>query len=539
MTDRFMAWNFADIWEALAAGLGETPALLHGGSTLTWSQFDGYANALARYLVEAGARPDDKLAIYAYNRPEWLVAVAAAFKARLVPVNVNYRYRAEELLYLLDNSDAVAMIFERGFAANVDAIRTRLPKLRTLVQLDDGNPPVDWATDYASIACRRAAPLGIRRSPDDLLFIYTGGTTGMPKGVMWRQQDVWSTLGGGGDPFTGEGKPASLPEHVANVVASGGGPRLVPACPLMHGTGLLTAIQTLMSGGSIATLSSRGFDAAELWREVESKQVHAVSIVGNVFARPMAEELAVRHYDISSVRLIISSGVMFSPACKQALLAHHPGMLIFDSYGSSEATGLGTSVATANGEAPLAKFRVGTRVKVFTDDLREVAPGSGERGRVARAGYIPIGYYKDQKKTAETFPVIDGVRYSMPGDYATVEADGTLTLLGRGSVCINTGGEKVFPEEVEEVLKRHPAVEDAAVVGLPDPKWGQSVTAVVTLRPGQRLDEDEARRHVRTALAGYKVPKRVFVADTLGRSPAGKMDYKAVTARAAALSGSE
>jgi acyl-CoA synthetase (AMP-forming)/AMP-acid ligase II len=357
----------------------------------------------------------------------------------------------------------------------------------------------------------------------------------MPKGVMWRQEDLWTTLGGGGDPITGDGKPASLAEHADNIKRGLNRLRLLPASPLMHGTGLFTAISSLMHGGGIVTTEGRKFDAHELWRAVEAKRVNVIAIVGDVFARPMAEALDEKSYDLSSLRMIISSGVMFSPEIKQRLLDHHGGMLIVDSLGASEATGIGVSISSAAGPADRASFKIGNRVKVFTDEGREVAPGSGERGRVARAGPIPMGYYKDAAKSAQTFPVINGVRYSMPGDYATVAEDGTIVLLGRGSVCINTGGEKVFPEEVEEVIKRHPKVRDAAVVGLPDAKWGQAVTAIVEPTGAGAIDEEEIRSLVRDTLAGYKVPKRVFTVVTLGRSPAGKMDYKAVTETARQL----
>ncbi len=528
-----MQWNIADILEALVDVRGDAPALLHGPRSVTWREFDRRSNALANRLRAAGARPNDKLAIYSYNRPEWVESMTAAFKARMVPVNINYRYREEELAYIFENSDSVAVVFESGFADHVESLRARLPKLNTFIQLNDGETRPPWAEDYEEIVAADPTPIDIERSGDDLLFIYTGGTTGMPKGVMWRQEDVWFSLGGGGDLLTGSGKPESLAQHAEH--CAGGGIRLIPCCPLMHGTGLLTALNALTMGGSLVTLPSHKFDPAELWHEVQDKQVNALSIVGDVFARPMIAELESTNYDLSSLTMIVSSGIMFSPECKQGLLHQHPGMMIIDSYGSSEATGLGLSVTSASGETEAAKFEIGNRVKVFTDDGREVEPGSGDRGRVGRAGYIPVGYYKDPKKTAETFITHQGVRYAVPGDYATVESDGTLTLLGRGSVCINTGGEKVFPEEVEEVLKRHPAIEDAAVVGLPDPQWGQAITALVTVRQGTHVDEDAAREFVRSTLAGYKVPKKVFVVDDLGRSPAGKMDYKRVTAEAARL----
>jgi len=535
-----MSWNLGDVFDSLGPVLGDEPALIHGSGrdarVVTWAALDRRSNALAAALIEAGLNPDDKVAIYSYNRPEWMETAVACFKARLVPVNVNYRYRDDELEYLLDNCDAAAVVFEGGFADNVARLAPRLPRLRLLIQLDDGTARLAAAIDYEELASGSAAALGIERSPDDLMLLYTGGTTGMPKGVMWRQDDVWHTLGGGGDPLTGQGRPRDLGEHAANVVVGSQRQRLLPACPLMHGTGLFTAINVLMNGGSIVTTENRKLDPHALWSAVQSSAVTSIAIVGDVFARPMAAALRERSYDLSSLRLMISSGVMWSIETKRQLLEFHPYMILFDSLGSSEATGLGASVMVAGMEMPTASFKVGERVRVFTEDGREVAAGSGERGLVARSGSIPIGYYKDPDKSARTFPTINGVRWSMPGDFATVEADGTLQLLGRGSVCINTGGEKVFPEEVEEVLKRHPLVEDAAVVGLADQKWGQAVHALVVLREGRVFAEEELRSHVHGLLAGYKVPKRIFAVESLGRSPSGKMDYKGVTARILTLS---
>ncbi len=535
-----MSWNIGDILAGLGPILGDEPALFHCSGTdtrvVTWAEMERRSNALARALVEAGARPDDKVAIYSYNRPEWMETVVACFKARLVPVNVNYRYRNEELEYLLDNCDAAVLVFEGCFADNVARLAPRLTRLRQLVQLDDGSPHMAGALDYEKLANGSADPLVVERSPDDLMLLYTGGTTGMPKGVMWRQEDVWQTLGAGGDPITGQGRPGDVREHLANIAALPQKQRLLPACPLMHGTGFFTAINILMNGGAIVTTDSKKLDAHALWSAVQACGVTTISIVGDVFARPMVAALRERTYDLSSLRLIISSGVMWSIELKRALLEFHSSMILLDSLGSSEATGLGASIMVAGMEMPTASFKVGDKVKVFTEDGREVEAGSGERGLVARSGPIPVGYYKDPQKSAQTFPTIGGVRWSMPGDFATVEIDGTLRLLGRGSVCINTGGEKVFPEEVEEVLKRHPMVEDAAVVGLPDEKWGQAVHALVVLREAKDFAEEDLRSHVHNLLAGYKVPKRIFAAESLGRSPSGKMDYKGVTARILTLS---
>ncbi|HYC54600.1 MAG TPA: acyl-CoA synthetase [Candidatus Binatia bacterium] len=533
-----MSWNIGDIFAGVGAAIGERPALIHcserGDRTMSWSELDRRSNALARAWMQAGVVAGDKVAIYSYNRPEWLESVVAAFKARLVPVNVNYRYRDDELLYLLDNSDAAVVVFESEFADSMARLAPRLPGLECLHQLDGVS--VHDALDYEAAARGDGSPLEIERSPDDLLLLYTGGTTGMPKGVMWRQEDLFRTLGGGGDPLTGQGRPEDLGQHLANVTIGAQRQTLLPACPLMHGTGMFTAINALLNGGTVVTTASHKLDAHALWAAVERHAVNAIAIVGDVFARPMVAALREKKYALDSLRLIVSSGVMWSLETKRQLLEFHPYMVLFDSLGSSEATGLGASIMTAGMEAQTASFKVGDRVKVFTEDGREVAAGSGERGLVARTGPIPVGYYKDPVKTAATFRTIDGVRWSMPGDFATVEADGTLRLLGRGSVCINTGGEKVFPEEVEETLKRHAAVEDAAVVGLPDEKWGQAIVALVVMREGADAAEEELREHVRALLAGYKVPKRIFGVDSLGRSPSGKMDYKGVTSRALELS---
>ncbi len=530
-------WNLGDVFEGVARVASDREAVLHEDTVLTWGELDRQSNALARRLLEGGAGTGDKVAIYSYNRPEYTVTLAACFKARLVPVNINYRYRDEELSYIFDNSDSVAVVFEAGFGPNLERLRGGLPKLTQFVQLDDGEPGVAGAITWEAALSGDDGPLGNERSPDDLLFLYTGGTTGMPKGVMWRQTDIWTSLGGGGDPLTAEGKPADLDEHLAKVEAGEGLMRLMPACPLMHGTGLLTALNALMLGGSIVTVGSHTLDAHALWRAVAEKKVNSIAIVGDVFARPMLEALDEQSYDLANLFIIVSSGVMWSPENKKALLAHHPGMVLVDSLGSSEATGFGSSITTANETYSIGTFKIGDRVKVFSDDDREIEPGSQERGRIARSGAIPLGYYKDEEKTARTFPTIDGVRYSIPGDYARVETDGTMILLGRGSGCINTGGEKVFPEEIEEILKRHEAVEDAAVVGLPDEKWGQAVTALVTAAGDDSPEETVLRDHVRSVLAGYKVPKRIFTVESLGRSPSGKMDYKGVTAKAKQLAG--
>ena len=524
-----MTWNFGDLLDGIDAGFpADGPALVHGERTVSWADLARRSNTLAAGLRARGLQPNDKVAFYMRNSTAYMEALAACFKARAVHVNVNYRYLDDELWYILDNSDARVVIFSEDFAERVEALRERLPAVRSWLQI--GADPPAWAESYDEVAGQGDGdPLEIERSPDDLLFIYTGGTTGMPKAVMWRAEDLWGALGGGRNAPANRGEaPASPADHIRNVVGAGPIVRQITACPLMHGTGLLTAIGTLCSGGCIITLESLGFDAAEFWATAERTRANSAVIVGDAFAKPMLNALnqSPGRWDISSLKVLISSGVMWSRDVKLALLEHQPRLLLADMFGSSEAVGFGSNVTSVKGASATARFEIGEHCKVFTEDRREVRPGSGERGFIARSGSIPLGYYKDAEKTAETFPTIDGVRYSIPGDWCTVGSDGTLTLLGRGSACINTAGEKVYPEEVEEALKTHADVEDALVVGVPDERWGTAVTALVEMRRGVSLDEEALRQHVRTRLAGYKTPKRILAVDRMFRAPNGKADYE-------------
>jgi fatty-acyl-CoA synthase len=443
-------------------------------------------------------------------------------------VNVNYRYREQELVYLLDNSDASVVVYEASFAAGVARLRDACPKVSAWIEIDDGEPGNAFADPYEEIASGKGARLDLARSPDDLVFLYTGGTTGMPKGVMWPHSALWRSLGGGGNVVLGETPSESAAQQRDRILAPGRAQRLLPGCPLMHGTGQFTALNALGGGGAVVTVEGRRLDAEALWSTVEARGVAAVAIVGDAFAKPMLAALEAhrQRWDLSGCRLLVSSGVMWSPPVKQALLRHLPHAVLMDSFGSSEAVGFGVELTTRESSVQLGRFRIGPNCKVFTPEGREVAPGSGERGYIARSGPIPLGYYKDEAKTAETFRTIDGVRWSIPGDWCTVNSDGTLELLGRGSVCINTAGEKVHPEEVEETLKLHPAVADATVVGVADERWGESVTGVVELVPGGRVSAEALRDFVHERLAGYKCPKRIVFVGDLGRSPSGKADYK-------------
>lgn len=531
-----MAWNFGDLLDAVAPAIpGDKPALIHvdksgKAATTTWREFHARSNNLARQLLERGAKPGDKVAFYMRNRAEYTELLAACFKARLVHVNVNYRYQPDELHYIFDNSDAQTIIYGDEFAPQMKELKSRLGKVGTFLEVTDGKPNNDFADRYEDLTQEgNGGDLGIERSGDDLLFLYTGGTTGMPKGVMWPADDLreaqLAALRALGEV------PETLEAHAAAIKEMGplAGP-MIPACPMMHGTGLFTAIGNIVNGGCIVTLDNEHLDPHAIWKAASDFGVEQIAIVGDAFAKPMLRALDEKPgaYDLSKLVSIISSGVMWSTEVKKGLLKHlsQEAMLV-DSFGSSEGIGFGTSIMTQEGEIKTAKFQIGGRCKVFDENDNEVAPGSGKSGIIAIGQPIPLGYYKDEKKTAETFRVINGERYSMPGDWCTVEADGTLTLLGRGSVCINTGGEKVYPEEVEEALKTHPAVEDALVVGLPDEKWGQAVTGIVKL--GTAADEKALIDHVKAHLAHYKAPKRVLVADNVFRAPNGKADYKGAT----------
>ena len=538
-------WNFAEVLEAIAGRVPNAPAQVAGSRRFSWGSFNARANALADDLLAAGLGEQSKVAAYLTNGPEYLEVYLAAFKAGLVPVNTNYRYGPDEIRYLFDNADAEAVVFHGAYAELLDGVRAELSKVKRWYVVDDpgatagsGAAAAPWAVPYEELVSRWSpdgpdvrGPWGV--SGDHLLFLYTGGTTGMPKGVMWRQDDLFNVLGQGGQPLFGYSAVSSIDELAARTV--GPGPVMIPACPLMHGTGQFTALIVLALGGCVVTNPNRSFVSEEFFDLVERESINWAVIVGDAFAKPLLQALNATpgRWDLSSLRLVTSSGVMWSQESKDGLLEHLGHVLLVDSYGSSEAVGLGASTSSKGKSAGTAKFQLGPTVHVFTDDNRRVEPGSEEQGFVAISGYVPIGYYKDPEKSAQTFRVIDGVRYSVPGDFATVQPDGSLLLLGRGSVCINTGGEKVFPEEVEEVLKVHELVEDAVCVGIPDDRFGQVICAVIQRSPLSLaqgdFDEGAVLGSVSARLARYKTPRLVVVVDTIGRSPSGKVDYKRLT----------
>jgi 3-oxocholest-4-en-26-oate---CoA ligase len=526
MTD----WNYADVWEAVAHIQPELVAITQGTRNVTWAEFDRGADGVAQFLLDLGVAQQDKVAVYLYNSPEYIQATYGAMKIGLVPVNTNYRYGDDELSYLWENADAVAVVFHGAFADRIEGILDRVAGVKGWLWVDDGSGPCpDWATPYEDAAKsavgRVSAPWG--RSGDDLYMLYTGGTTGMPKGVMWRQDDLFARLiDGGVRHYDVNG---GLEGVRAAVTASPGAVTLMPACPLMHGTGAFTANTVLAEGGRICLLESRRYDPVEMLDAVAREKVNGLVIVGDPFSRPLLAVLDEHPgaWDLSSLMMVISSGAMWSEPVKQRLLAHHPGMLLVDAFSSSEALGMGVSVSGGGAAAKTASFTLGPDVKVLTEDGRPVAPGSDEVGVLALGGRNPLGYYKDDEKSERTFKEIDGVRYSIPGDYAQVDADGTIHLLGRGSVCINSGGEKIFPEEVEEALKTHDGVHDAVVVGIPHPTYGEQIVAVVEPVEGAPVpDEAELIAHVKERLASFKAPRRVRTVPTIGRAPNGKVDYK-------------
>ncbi len=499
-----------------------------GSGRLPGLNFERRANALAKAFLDFGVKQQDKVAHYLYNCPEYLESTFAMFKVGLVPVNTNYRYTDDELAYLWENADAVIVIFHGTFADRIEGLRDRVPGVRTWLWVDDGTGPCpEWATPYEAAASldtdKVTAPWG--RSGDDLLMLYTGGTTGMPKGVMWRQDDLFSRINAGNLLRVPEdGGLGGIRKAIV-----GAGPRIIPACPLMHGTGSFTSIGSLNIGGCVVTLTNRHFDPVELLDTIDRDSVNVIAIVGDAFAKPILATLDEHpgRWKLSTLLAIISSGVMFSEESKRGLLRHHPTMMVIDAFSSSEALGMGASVSSGTSTEHTAHFTLGPEVRVLNLDTGEnVTPGSGEVGVLALGGRNPLGYYKDETKTASTFREINGVRYSIPGDFATVDADGSIQLLGRGSVVINTGGEKVFPEEVEEVLKTHPSIRDAVAVAIPDKRFGEVVAAAVELKPDTaQPSEKELIDHVKGRLAGFKAPKKVRIVSSLERSPAGKMDY--------------
>ena len=524
--------NWATLWESLADAQPLHTAVVVGTQTLTWQQLDDRASRLCAAFAANGVTPGARVAELLYNCPEYLETVFAAFKLRATPVNVNYRYLGEEIAHVLVDSGARALVFHGSLGDRLSGIRDRLPELELLVQVDDGTPLVDGAVWYHDLLAADPAPR-VSRDGDDLLFLYTGGTTGRPKGVMWRHVDLFGALAFTGYLSAGLDVP-DTPDDVGRVAAelnaAGRSPVNLCAPPLMHGTALFLAMSAFVMGGTVVLLGGRRFDADELWQLVRDHGVTQLSIVGDAFARPMVAALDAAppgSNDLSSLQRIVSTGATLSADHKRSFQHHARNATIIDMIGASEGGPFAISMTAPGSEPPdTSVFMAPPNAVVLDDDTGlPAARGSGVIGMLAVTGPMPIGYHGDPARTAATFRVIDGVRYTVPGDYATIEADGTVQLLGRGSVCINTGGEKVYPEEVEVAARTHPAVLDCTVVGMPDARFGESVTLVASRAEGTSVSDVDVFEHVRGLLAAYKVPRRIVWVDAVYRSPSGKADY--------------
>lgn len=534
-----MEFNLADLLEIVVDVVPGQEAVVSGRRRLTYEAFDDRVNRLAHCLVVAGVGPGDTVGLHLLNGTEYLEAMFAAFKVRAVPVNVNYRYVADELRYLYADSGLVGLVYDRRFAGPVSDALDAMRDVRLLIEVDDGSAratSVPGALDYEqALAGSSGARDFPERSGDDRYCVYTGGTTGLPKGVLWRQEDIFFSAMGGGDLLQ-SGSPVERPEELAARVTSPGFVALA-APPFMHASAHWLACSILFAGGKVVTLPSGQFDPVEAWRLVGEEGVHILVVVGDAMARPLVDELDANgaRYDPSTLIVIGSGGAVLSPSTRRHLAELLPGRMIVDGFGASE-TGLIRAVeADSFGPTGVPSLVLDEHTTVLDEGRRPVVPGSGRTGHLARRGRIPLGYLGDPEKTAATFVEVDGVRWVLPGDMARVEIDGTITVLGRGSLSINTGGEKVYPEEVEAILKGHADVFDAVVVGLADARWGERVVAVVAPRPGRTPTVESLGDHCREHLAAYKVPKTVVFTERIERSPSGKADYRWARRRAEAL----
>ena len=528
-----MNLDFASVWEMVSDLVPENDALICGEDIVTWKEYDDSASKIASALSEAGLGANSKAGLYLNNSNEYLIAQYAIFKVGGIPINVNYRYVEEELIYLLENSDAEAVFYHACYSSRIKEISGSLPNIKAWIEVSDGTESkFDQSLKYEELLNEHPPMKRIHRDPETVYMLYTGGTTGMPKGVMYKQGEflvyLFRTL-----KAMGYDVPEDLSDLESRIEASKSSNafiRSVVGCPLMHGTGMwLGAFLPLLLGGTAITTSNLGFDPDQLWAQVQNKKATNIVIVGDAFAKPMLNALNRgvsdgNAYDISSVQVIISSGVMWSAEVKQGLLEHHD-MKLMDTMGSTEG-GMGASVTTRDNPPATAKFALNPGVIVLADDGEILSPGSEKIGLIGTSGLVPVGYYKDEKKSAETFREVDGVRYSFPGDYAKLEADGTITLLGRGSNCINSAGEKIYPEEVEEALKKDALVFDCLVVGMPDEKFGQKIVAVVSTVDNKKVNEAELIENTRKSIAGYKLPKTILFTDEVQRAPNGKANYK-------------
>ena len=534
-----MDYNLATINEAIAEAIGDREAIVFRDRRFTYADFTRRTRRLANLLIEHGfgchterdalngwRSGQDHLGIYLYNGNEFLEGMLGAFKARVAPFNVNYRYVDEELVYLLNNAKTRALLYHSSLSEHVRHVRDQVPSLELLIQVNDEPAPLlEGALEYeAALAGSSEEKPDCEWSPDDLYILYTGGTTGMPKGVLWRQGDILiATLGA---RRTNGEVLQSIDQYVSRAQASRR--RHLPAPPFMHGAGHWVALQAFNTGGTVVIQNEvRRFDAADVLDLIETERVNNLLLVGDAFGRPLADELARQERDLSSLRNIMTGGAIMTAKLKAELLERLPQIRIIDTAGSSETGGQGSQVSIAAGGAETGRFRLSPHNAVLSEDMtRTLEPGHDGLGWWARAGNIPLGYLDDEAKTAETFPVVNGVRYSVPGDKVRLLDDNTLELHGRESVTINSGGEKIFAEEVEHALKHHDAVFDAVVAGRPSERWGSEVVAIVRLREGTAATEEALLEECGRHIARYKLPKAFVFVDEILRSPAGKADYR-------------
>ena len=525
-----MTFNLADMFENAVDAFADREYLVAEGKRRTYAEMEERANRLAHHLAANGVGPGDHVGIYSLNSVEWVETAWAVFKLRAVWININFRYVEDELRYLFTNADLKALVHQRAFGPQVTGVLGDLPDLAHVITIEDGSDaafPTERAVAYEEALASGGPQRDFGpRSSDDHYILYTGGTTGMPKGVVWRHEDVFYALGGGIDPMTGT--RIERPEQLVEKGLAGAPMTSLPIAPLMHGASQWSVMGQSFVGNRIILVAR--FDPHEVWRLVGAEKANSIMITGDAMGKPLVEALddPGASYDLSSLYAVVSTAALFSAPVKDEFFARLPTIVMTDAIGSSETGSNGMVMLdkdhTAMKSGPTVRA-IGETV-VLDEHLDLVKPGSGVTGKIARTGDIPIGYYNDPVKTAEVFMTVDGTRYVMPGDFATVEADGSITLLGRGSVSINSGGEKIYPEEVESAVRSHPEVFDAIVVGAPDELWGQRVAAIIEPRADRRPSLEDIQLHCRTAIAGYKVPRQLHVVDSIVRSPSGKPDYR-------------
>ncbi len=521
-----MEFNLADLFECVADRVPDQTALVSGARRLSYAQLDQRANRLAHHLEAAGIGPGDRFGVQLANGTEYLEVMVACFKIRAIPINVNYRYVTAELEYLYQDAGLVGIAFHSRFGPAVSGALCAGNEWRAILEVGDGSDRSGSRDDYEVVLESQSEARGFgRRRADDLYCVYTGGTTGMPKGVLWRHDDIFFAAMGGGDPLS-LGNHVTAPEELADRVLHPGITALAIS-PFMHAAGHWLAFSTLFGGGKVVTLDGGVFDPAAAWRLVEVERVNVLVVVGDAMARPLLDVLAAApdRHDLSSLMAVGSGGAVLSPSTKAQLAELLPGRVLADRFGSSETGQVGGEQVPSDPYGP-PRLLVDEKTNVFGDDLKPVVPGSGVIGHLGRSGHVPLGYLGDPTSTSKAFVEIEGRRWALPGDLATVEADGAITVLGRGSLCINSGGEKVFPDEVEAVLKDHADVADAIVVGLPDPQFGERIAALVQPRPQRKVEAELLTEHARQRLSPYKVPREIVVVEEIRRSPSGKPDYR-------------